>query len=377
MTRYRMTLRPLTAVHIGSGEVLSPLEYTFRKNARNQDIFVRFQPERLVQDLVPQKKRQFSSLASGNDVLALRDFLSENMSQGSIHYTARVTSGFLREFNAKRGSSANSLEIEADYRPAGQKAPVIPGSSIKGALRTAILNERAIAKREKSGDLRMDPRSRSDQDIQKWALGYDRPNDDPFRAVSIGDCAYPPQGTQLVGRMLHYKPGRQGPGGFDSMAIFAEMLSGVLSGCDTTASTDFMLDDDLADYRAPTRGALQHKAGRKVIDDPIEIGELEAACDAYYGTAFTNEFNTFYLNADDDSLYRSAKNLANLVDSLKSSGEHLVRIGRWSHVESVTLEAPYRRPFGRRGYGKTRTLLEYEGAYLPMGWCAFRLDLES
>lgn len=377
MTRYRLAIRPLTAVHIGCGESLTPLEYTFRKNKQGEDIFVRFRPDTLVQGLNKQKKALFSSLATGKDILALRKFLSENLSYDSILYTARVTSGFFKEFASRSGSEANSLEIEAEYRPAGQKSPVLPGSSIKGAFRTAILNQRIKEKRSKGGDFPLDARSRYDTDLQRWALDFKVPNDDPFRTISIGDCHFPPQGNQLIGRMLHYKPDRQGFGSFDSISIQAEVISGVLSGGSAQGMTDFRIEDELENYRAPEYGTLKLKAHRKIIDTPVSAQELWESCDSFYGKAFDDEFNKFFHDAPDDSLYRSAQNLADLVDSLKSSNEHLIRIGRWSHVESVTLEEPFRRPFGRRGYGRTRTLLEYEGAYLPMGWCAFRLEKED
>jgi len=377
MTRYRLAIRPLTAVHIGCGESLTPLEYTFRKNKQEEDIFVRFRPETLVQGLNKEKKALFSSLAAGKDILALRKFLAENLSYDSILYTARVTSEFLKEFAVRSESEANSLEIEAEYRPAGQKSPVLPGSSIKGAFRTAILNQRIKKKRIKGGEFSLDPRSRYDTDLQRWGLDFRVPNDDPFRAISIGDCPFPPQDNQLIGRMLQYKPNRQGVGSFDSISIHAEVIAGELSGGSAQGVTDFLIVEELENFRALEYGALKFKAHRKILDTPISSQELLDSCDSFYGKAFDDEFNKFFLNAPDDSLYRSAQNLADLVDSLKSSNEHLVRIGRWSHVESVTLEDPFRRPFGQRGYGKTRTLLEYEGAYLPMGWCAFRLEKED
>jgi hypothetical protein len=66
-------------VHIGCGESLTPLEYTFRKNNLGVDIFVRFRPETLVQGLNKEKKALFSSLAAGKDILALRKFLAKTL----------------------------------------------------------------------------------------------------------------------------------------------------------------------------------------------------------------------------------------------------------------------------------------------------------
>lgn len=132
-------------------------------------------------------------------------------------------------------------------------------------------------------------------------------------------------------------------------------------------------DEALSGFRSPERGCLREKAGRKVIDRPLTIQEITKDTDEYYGNAFSKEFNDFFLDAQEESVLRAGKDLAARVDELSASGEHLIRIGRWSHVEAVTVEK-YRQPKSNKGYGRTRTLFEYEGAHYPMGWCTYTLE---
>lgn len=376
MKRYRMRVRPLTAVHVGTGKTIDPLEYTLVSNARGETIFLRYYPEKVVQGLSPTERTEFRRLTDGRDVVALRVFLGERAGINSAWYTAAVTSAFRGQVEQKKSDFSNSLEVEAAYRAPGQLGLVIPGSSIKGALRTAVVSERARLSpapkvlEERARDVR-----RFDTSFQEAVLSFSRPNDDPFRMLAAEDCPFPPRGTQLVGRLFQYKPFRRDGSPFESIAIHAELIRGDLLGGTETPECHLLFDQDLPAFKAPARGALRFKEGRRVIDKPISMEEIVKSTDEFYLNAFNHEYNTFFLEAGEPSVYSAGKKLADRIDKLMRSGEHLFRIGRWSHAESVTVEK-YRRPGSRRGYGKTRTLLEYEDGHYPMGWCTFALEAD-
>lgn len=375
MKRYRLKIRPLTAVHIGTGDTIDPLEYTLKLNSLGETIFLRYFPEKVVQNLSREDLEQFRRLNDKRDVVALRSFLGDRAGLESAWYTAAVTSTFRIQVEQKRDDWANSLEIEESYRAPGQKSPVIPGSSIKGALRTAVLSERARKHtapqvlKEAAAD-----RNRFGTKFQKEVLHYSQPNDDPFRMLSVEDCPFPARGTQLIGRLFQYKPFRRDGNTFESIAIHAELIRGELLGCKEAPECGLLFDPDLPRFEAPGWGCLKGKAGRKLIDRPISIKEMTQASDEFYLNAFNHEYNEFLKNAE-DPVYSPGKRLSDRIDELMKEGEHLVRMGRWSHVESVTVEG-YRRPWSKRGYGKTRTLLEHEGEYFLMGWCTYSLKEE-
>jgi len=374
MKRYRMTVKPITAVHVGSGDAITPLEYSIRKNKAGKDIFLRFHPELVVQGLSPQLKSEFSRIADRKDYLRLRSFLDEHASVTSAWYTAAITTRFLKEYLQRRDDEKNSLEIEEDYRAPGQMGPVIPGSSIKGAIRTAVINARMLQKDAKGSKYFDEGFDRSGMKFQNWALDSSRPNDDPFRSLSISDCAFEPRNTQLVGTLHQYTPSSRTGLLFNSIAIYAEMVSGLLTGQETQGQADFTIKDELADFRIPDSKALGSRRGQKLFAKPIALDEILDASDQYYNRAFDYEYDEFYNKSPDVAVFGSGTRIAEHIDTLKGKGEHLVRIGRWSHVESVTVEPPYRKPLGRRGYGKTRTFLDYQGAWFSMGWCSFSLE---
>lgn len=72
-------------------------------------------------------------------------------------------------------------------------APVIPGSSLKGSIRTAILNAAL------DETYMRDKLPRDDRRLQQELLDYKDAKQDPFHAVQIGDCKFLAKGTQLVG----------------------------------------------------------------------------------------------------------------------------------------------------------------------------------
>lgn len=374
MKRYRMVLKPITAVHIGSGNSITPLEYTTRENTIHQEIFVRFHPELVVQSLNQEQKKEFERLVDRKDHIKLREFLGKHVGANSLWYTSAVTPRFSTEYRKRKNDEKNSLEIEEDYRAPNQRGPVIPGSSIKGAIRTAVLNYRVLAKDTQGKQYHEQGYSHGDTNFQNWYLDRTRPNDDPFRSLMIGDCTFEPRTSQLVGSLHQYTPSSRNGELFNSIAIYAEMITGVLTGQETNAETDLILEEYLDGIRVPRSKTLSEKQGRRLYEKPLHIDEILAAVDDFYNRAFDDEYDNFYKKSRDDAVFSSGKRIAEHVNTLKAKGEHLIRIGRWSHVESVTVEPPYRKPVGRRGYGRTRTFLDYNGAWFSMGWCSFALE---
>jgi CRISPR-associated protein Csm5 len=76
----------------------------------------------------------------------------------------------------------NRLEIERTFFNPVNGAPVLPGSSLKGAIRTALLDgingERSLAGQERSLDL------------QQRLFRYDRFEQDPMRLIQLMDAGF-------------------------------------------------------------------------------------------------------------------------------------------------------------------------------------------
>jgi len=144
MNMCRFEITPLTPLHIGIGETLYPYEYAFA----NRRLY-RFDLTRLVDDLNEDKRRQISEIIALDDadgmMLRLRDFVSAQFDWIKDHNEYVIPAStraetFLRE-RWGNAQSTHELTVAPSIRANG--LPFIPGSSLKGALRTALLFKRA------------------------------------------------------------------------------------------------------------------------------------------------------------------------------------------------------------------------------------------
>ncbi|MFZ5859845.1 MAG: type III-A CRISPR-associated RAMP protein Csm5 [Spirochaetota bacterium] len=378
MKRYRFTLRPLTAVHVGTGDVLTPLEYSLLSSTSGGRLYAVFSPEKIVESLPKEEKQQFSQFCSSNNLIGLRKYLGEKVRMPAVLYACKVSKEFESEFDGRKDDINNALEVEIMYRNS-KHAPVVPGSSIKGAIRTALLDKRASMMNRALLEEAAQEASRTkfDRKFQSRAMLFSAPNDDPLRALAIGDCTFSPKGSQLVSNMIMYHFSSRYDDPFSNKAaIFAEVLKGeLIDGSPTEASCDLIIHDELFSAIVPPGSrALGSRGGQKLYQKPVRLEEMLEACDEFYNRAFDSEYNRM-IKSSDEAVKIGADALADRIDCMQEKGEHLIRIGRWSHVESVTVE-DYRKPKSDKGYGKTRTLLQYNDNYYLMGWCAFSVEKE-
>lgn len=378
MKRYRFTLRPLTAVHVGTGDVLTPLEYSLLSSTSGGRLYAVFSPEKIVESLPKEEKQQFSQFCSSNNLIGLRKYLGEKVRMPAVLYACKVSKEFESDFDGRKDDINKALEVEIMYRNS-KHAPVVPGSSIKGAIRTALLDKRASMMNRALLEEAAQEASRTkfDRKFQSRAMLFSAPNDDPLRALAIGDCTFSPKGSQLVSNMIMYHFSSRYDDPFSNKAaIFAEVLKGeLIDGSPTEASCDLIIHDELFSAIVPPGSrALGSRGGQKLYQKPVRLEEMLEACDEFYNRAFDSEYNRM-IKSSDEAVKIGADALADRIDCMQEKGEHLIRIGRWSHVESVTVE-DYRKPKSDKGYGKTRTLLQYNDNYYLMGWCAFSVEKE-
>ena len=137
-----MVLRVLTPVFVGCGQKLLKKELHLYPNENHV--------------YVPDRDRFFSWLQERNLVDAYTDFILS--SDNSLYQWAAVPEGVEgrdsrigRVYGARRGSNhqrkADPLDdIHSMVKGPGGK-PYLPGSSIKGAMRTALLNKMVASKK--------------------------------------------------------------------------------------------------------------------------------------------------------------------------------------------------------------------------------------
>lgn len=389
--RYKLTIEPLTPVHIGTGVELTPLDYKVTSKLGTTDfkknMYFKFSSDKILKRMIEsgdtQKLAKFEEASVKGNMKELQIFFQQNLtSVEDLDYPCEVTNGFVKRYSENQGEDPydNASKVYQMYRPEGLKTPIIPGSSLKGSIRTAVLNSILYnISDEKYGKLKDDFQEiRNDKDkpkfeskLQKALLGsYSDAKNDPFRAVQIADCSFSAKNSQIVGELynvsLNKKNNEIEPIGIQ---IIAESIKGNLMGVAEKAETTLLIDTDL----------LKTNQIRK----KITAEEIAKSCNEFFEERFYHEFNKFYEEAFDNSC-----NLINKLDEIitdiknKNDNSFIIRVGRWSQVEFVTFDSlDFRKPKtspgkdGKpKGWGGTRTLFDYNGQYLPMGWCKCTIE---
>jgi len=170
LTTYKLRLNTVTPIHVGCGETIDPSIYTIK-----DDTLYLFDPVELVKRLDEAKRREW--VEASVDILRLQRFFKSvrtdamAISKNSITVVPSIADEFADKLGkvsknegGKDRNVFNMLEIKAHIRGGNEKL-FIPGSSIKGAIKTAFfqhyLNKKSdptIAKGERRGEPVFDDR---------------------------------------------------------------------------------------------------------------------------------------------------------------------------------------------------------------------------
>lgn len=142
--RYTVTVEVLTPVHVGSGETLRAIDYL-----RNGDTLYVVDPERWAQWLAQQKKTEVfiqwmeGHLQAGtpqrSNAPSLTRFVCERLRITDLSAPAKEVSAY--SLRMKDCTEPDPIRgFKAHIRDA-QKRAYLPGSTIKGAIRTALLED--------------------------------------------------------------------------------------------------------------------------------------------------------------------------------------------------------------------------------------------
>jgi CRISPR-associated protein Csm5 len=349
--RYNIEFIPLVPIHIGTGRDVGLLEYTvIREKEKNGYCYVRFSTDRAISQMEDEQKKLFLQNIEGGDLKKLIGVLSCVVKPEAVLYRLRTSESFCGEYFAKKEKIETQLIVQDMYRHPVTFVPMIPGSSLKGCLRTAIVNW-------KSKDKKLWPPP--DKSFENDVLKYRDAKSDPFRAVRISDCMITGENVELVAQVFNFKAD------FMSMHIFQEQLQGVLSGGNCIGQCEFTIDDNLLAIQNPIGYG---KNEWKPLSVKINVQEIITACNSFYKKNLENEYNRFYRSCNYQPLKETADGLNRCVATIKAEDmECLVRIGRHSHIENVT-DANYRKPKVSK-YGSTRFISEKR---YPMGWAKLK-----
>lgn len=351
---YKIKAEILTPVHIGDGTELEPLEYVIK------DKFYRVNLEEWLSTLSGEKAGEFQRL-TGRDyaqitiLTSLRRFVRDNI--GIDKYTewsVDVSKAVKRRYEERFGAPENQLPMSPFIRTANK--PYLPGSSVKGAIRTAYLN---FLKRDTPT---LSERKRADL-VEGELLKANVPgkegkpprfaiDKDPFRAIKVKDIFLPDNSTFFAEVINHNKKdNRINP---TSIQILSEVTYGSLIGKPVTFELEIGID----------KKVLSHQdSGINSMHKGVTIETFLKACDNFYKNALKEERDKFLKNAiggeEIDKAYQQILN--NVKDG------YLFRLGWGSGLISMTISEDLRT---ERNYGKSKHLINNT---LPMGFIKLSL----
>ena len=189
---YRLALTPLSPIHIGCGEDFEPTNYVI-----DDGILYGFDPSRAV--LNPLQTSKLMDAANRASLMGIQKFFKDNapVFKAQADTLIPVSSGVAAVYEQRVGRAANveasgnqvfnQLFIERTMHTGRQNLPYIPGSSFKGAIRTAMLDHL----NHESRPVREDNVQKGTPKLEARLLGHgDEPNKferSPLRLLKIAD----------------------------------------------------------------------------------------------------------------------------------------------------------------------------------------------
>ena len=350
---YKIKIEPLTAVHVGTGEKLTPLDYKI-VNVKSSDgkirrKYARFSTDSILRRIATDEKlsSEFDKFSEKSDMKSLQTFFHNQIKNEDILYLCEVTKDFEEKYNEniKKDPLQNAAEVLEMYRPESSKFPTIPGSSIKGAIRTALVD----CVRDCNNDFDF-YKAKKNKRFESELLGYKDAKSDPFRTIRVSDCNFTNSKNQGAGslQIINNKTGHLSDA--NKSQVMAEVILGSFVRLENTGQYfTITIDDDL------------QKSGN--FNQKFKIKDIISECNYFYGAGFLTEYKTFYKNENSRKTELIEK-LASEIKKIKEmENSFVIRLGRWSQFEFVTLYDE------KHKYGTSRTVFYYDGQYLPMGWC--------
>ncbi len=343
----------LTPVHIGAGENLEPMNYV----VSNKELFV-INLERLLETSEKKFVDAITSAAKNRQIGRLRALIKEAFESRnddtSVLRKASASEVFLNMYQKELGKQnvTNALEIKQHISTMGK--PYIPGSSLKGAIRTGILelifNSNTAADKQK--ELEKESNARK---VEAALLGCETSENrqdisrDPFKLFKPRDSFLPECSTEVCVVYNKNSSGKQ-----KGIPIITETVK---------LGTEFEIEIALAEY-----GEAEKKQGFK--KDKFLMA-LKFCSENTKKKASDEKGRVLRYSGLTDSQKRNAKDCYDLISN---DNKIVLRIGFGSGYDFTTVKGfrymkePKKGKPGM-GWGFSKNLTE---TGMPLGFISLR-----
>ncbi len=351
--QYKIKIKALSPIHIGTGDQISPFEFVIKDS-----IFYRIDLPSFLSGMPESLRSKFETAVNNSNIIYMRKFIAENIDlEKYTIFRCDISKDAEEAYYKKIKDPNNQLLINMFVRSGIDKRPVVPGSSIKGALRTAIVNTANNAVAENGPKPPEFPKN-WDSRWESVSLKYGRKQGnrysfnlrkDPFRSVSVSDVFLKDVSTII-----------------DKAVMIDKACNRKAEKIDQTYEQTFSIFDDeeiTGEGTLTVDDKLQKKSGML----GITADSIAKTCRDFYLSRMKDEHEKFYRKDEELKEYSSE-----LLEQKYGDLEFPVRLGRFSHCECVTVDPPYRNIKTPRNmpYGTTRTLA---GGFFPFGWAKIML----
>ena len=306
--RIKCCLQNFSPIHIGCDEVYEPTGFVVD---RNNNCLIIFDPLLFIAKLNQFDREKFSAICKKGtieSILEIYNFFQNRPAQGR---SVKICNGFMDHYNqvlklppGKIKNELNRFKIERTAFCAFDQRPYIPGSAVKGALRTAYLNSLADKDKDYSS-------IKVHKKLEEKLLHLDRfPNKekiykDPFRLVKVSD--FMPAGN--IETKIHYAINKKKKTTDKEARGLAQILETILPG-------SLFVGEIIVDT-PQTKDAVSFA---------IELKNLLDSSHLFYGKDKTRE----------DSELINIR--VTVPETPQIDNIMLIRVGRHSGAESVTIE---------------------------------------
>lgn len=184
----KLKLHVLSPVHIGCDDVYEPTSFVIDENQKK---LIEFDPIDLITRFTSAQRNEFSNLCTSDDLLSIFKFVRRVYKHENPVREIDVCPGLVEHYKKVLAMSSynknaiiNQFTMNKTAYNAQTNQIYIPGTSVKGALRTAYLSCLAAQKgingrKEKAKDLEVE--------LLGGKFGTDPFRTDPFRLVKTSD----------------------------------------------------------------------------------------------------------------------------------------------------------------------------------------------
>jgi len=389
LATYIFKAQALTPVHVGCGTEIDPTEFFIKRkliNNKPHNEALRFNPNEVLSNLNPEEAERFIKISERSDLKEIQRFLKSKIEHRNDLNKIDVSNEFADEFSQKASNPDNSFRVDLLPRNMHTDQVYIPGSSIKGAIRTAVINYFANINNETKKTVHLEvsqERFKKYEVLEQSALNFSKKNteNDIFRLIDIEDANIPQNATR-IDRASNFNPKKTGS---EKIQMWLERLKSRADDIKTVPKFDIKLH---IDEKAMNHESVKNKLGR-IIDFQTIIN----SCNKFYWGRFEAEGDKFYGRKTKSKHWQEIQNLFNAgkeiidpstqkwCDIEKNKYRILLRIGHFSHFECLSVDNlrqtknPRTHLMIDEGETRTRCIMSNGLQPMPFGWLVMTCQL--